>query len=185
VLGNFSNAQRIITGKTSCIGIDYQPQTPAPAQQHIIGDDDDDVVATPPPGPSLNSGLLDHKGGRRPPATIPRPPSHARLPGNLDLTHRPTAAAKNHQRGQPHFGQHQQHQLQQQQQLLQQERLLKQQRLSSQQPGKPIVGGRQSSPLPPPPSAATFSGGASASSRMRDASQRLPKLDVEVSGRHI
>ena len=24
VLGNFSNAQRIITGKTSCIGIDYQ-----------------------------------------------------------------------------------------------------------------------------------------------------------------
>lgn len=38
VLGMFSDAHSVINSKGSCIGIEYQPPTPAPSMQHhIIG----------------------------------------------------------------------------------------------------------------------------------------------------
>ena len=39
VLGTFSDAKSVINSKTSCIGIEYQPPTPAPSlHHHIIGE---------------------------------------------------------------------------------------------------------------------------------------------------
>ncbi len=71
VLGDYKT---VINSQSSCIGIEYQPMTPAPnLQHHVIGGDDD---------------LDDDEGGtkpaKRPPATIPRPPSHQRLPDSLN-----------------------------------------------------------------------------------------------------
>jgi hypothetical protein len=38
VLGMFSDAHNLINSKTSCIGIEYQPPTPAPSlHHHLIG----------------------------------------------------------------------------------------------------------------------------------------------------
>lgn len=52
VLGNFNNAQRIINSRNSCIGIDYQPPTPAPIQ-HVIGEDDDHATPVSTPATSM------------------------------------------------------------------------------------------------------------------------------------
>jgi hypothetical protein len=34
VLGDHKNAISMISSKSSCVGVDYQPPTPAPAQHH-------------------------------------------------------------------------------------------------------------------------------------------------------
>eukprot|EP00095_Tigriopus_kingsejongensis_P009814 maker-scaffold239_size242058-snap-gene-1.21 protein:Tk09814 transcript:maker-scaffold239_size242058-snap-gene-1.21-mRNA-1 annotation:"hypothetical protein AaeL_AAEL006680" len=79
VLGNFSSVQRIINSQSSCIGIDYQPPTPAPSQHHIIGDEDDDDPDFAVQGSQMRSSTGNSasmaRGARRPPATIPPPPT--------------------------------------------------------------------------------------------------------------
>ncbi|CAB4068645.1 unnamed protein product [Lepeophtheirus salmonis] len=67
VLGRFETT---VINTPSCIGIDYQPQTPAPAQ-HLIGEEDEVPKSKRPP-------------------TLTRP-NGSRLPENISQTHRPAA----------------------------------------------------------------------------------------------
>jgi hypothetical protein len=34
VLGDYKNAYKMISSKNNCVGVDYQPPTPAPAHNH-------------------------------------------------------------------------------------------------------------------------------------------------------
>jgi hypothetical protein len=88
VLGDYSNAQRIINSQSSCIGIDYQPPTPAPIQHVIGGEDDDDQ------NHARGGNLVDNHRPQKPRPSIPRPPSHTRLPEDLNLTNRPAKSQK-------------------------------------------------------------------------------------------
>jgi len=97
VLGPIEDAHRIIN-KTSCFGVDYQPPTPAPAQQHVIGEEDDEEVKPPVKKP-LGPPLPRAPAMARPPPfpkQPPRPPvNKSWAPGPM-APPRALAPAKHH-----------------------------------------------------------------------------------------
>ena len=84
ILGDHSDVAQIITNSTvSCIGIDYQPPTPAtPANHHIIGGEDDE----PSTNGSVNSMITDNQNSganqRRSNGMMHPPNSHYGVPRN-------------------------------------------------------------------------------------------------------
>ena len=64
VLGRFDHHAAMM----NCIGVDYQPPTPAPANHHIIGEDDDVTPAAPgrPQPIPVNPATALYGGGQVP-----------------------------------------------------------------------------------------------------------------------
>lgn len=90
VLGDYSDAKRIINSRSSCIGIDYLPPTPAPVQ-HVIGGEDDEPVETNAHSVNGNASDSDPNRPHKRPASFPRPQNTQRLPDNINQPHRPQA----------------------------------------------------------------------------------------------
>ena len=97
ILGSFSCVQQLINSQSSCIGIDYQPPTPAPNHHsHIIGGEDDEMDGGGASGGGVNGGAngIGGPGGakksmNRPRPSLPRLPSQQRLPDPDNLNQMP------------------------------------------------------------------------------------------------
>jgi len=88
VMGAFTDAHNIIN-KHNVFGVDYQPATPAPAHQHIIGggDDEEETAAGGRPPPRRPP----FPGHNRPP--LLRPPSHPPRPHQSQPARQPPQKA--------------------------------------------------------------------------------------------
>ena len=85
ILGDHSDVANIINSSTvSCIGIDYQPPTPAtPANHHIIGGEDDDEPSTNGSGNSMIRDTQNSGANQRRSNGMMHPPnSHYGVPRN-------------------------------------------------------------------------------------------------------
>jgi hypothetical protein len=84
ILGDHSDVAQIINSSTvSCIGIDYQPPTPAtPANHHIIGGEDDEPVTIANGSTAGTDAQIGGINPRRPGQMMHPSSSHYPLPSH-------------------------------------------------------------------------------------------------------